>query len=139
MLGGCKGYRANISVAIALLLVQYPDIVSQQPYSSKAQSAVYFPEDSWPADQSCKLSHTLGVKNSYTPCGQPYTTLSEPYNPCGQPYTPCGQPYTSLLWYKPVIPLPLRGLADTLLGLRPRSVYPLTSLWSWYNLYLHCG
>ena len=77
-------------------------IVPQQPYSSKAPPAVYIPEDSWPANQNCKLSHTLGGKNSYT-------TLS--------------QPYTTLLWYKSVIPLPLRGLADTLLGLRPRSVY----------------
>ena len=78
---------------------------------------VYFPEDSQPADQSCKLSHTLGVKNSYTPCGQLYTMLSQPYTPCGHPYTPIH----SLLWYKPVIPLPLRGLADTLFGLRPHD------------------
>ena len=85
--------------------------VPQQPYSSKAPPAVYIPEDSWLANQNCKLSHTLGGKNSYT-------MLS-------QPYTPCGQPYTTLLWYKSVIPLPLRGLADTLLGLRPRSVYAL--------------
>ena len=44
----------------------YSLIVPQQPYSSKAPPAVYFPEDSWPADQNCKLSHTLGVKNSCT-------------------------------------------------------------------------
>ena len=50
--------------------------------------------------------------------GQPYTTLS-------QPYTFCGLNENPLLWYKPVIPLLLRGLADTLLGLRPRSVYVL--------------
>ena len=62
-------------------------IVPQQPYSSKAPPAVYIPEDSWPANQNCKLSHTLGGKNSYT-------TLSQPYTPCGQPYTSCGQPYT---------------------------------------------
>ena len=54
------------------------------------------------ADQSCKLSHILGGKNSYT-------TLS--------PYMSCGQSYTMLLWYKPVIPLPLRGLTDTLVRL----------------------
>ena len=65
----------------------------------------------WLARAVLLMSHTLGGKNSYT-------TLS-------QPYTPCGQPYTTLLWYKSVIPLPLRGLADTLLGLRPRSVYAL--------------
>ena len=86
-------------------------LVPQQPYSAKAQPRVYIPEDSWPADQSCKLSHTLGGKNSYT-------TLS-------QPYTPFGQSYTRVLWYKSVIPLLLRGLEDTLLGLHPRSVYVL--------------
>ena len=55
-------------------------LVPQQPYSSKAPPAVYIPEDSWPANQNCKLSHTLGGKSSYT-------TLSQPYTPCGQPYT----------------------------------------------------
>ena len=47
-------------------------IVPQQPYSSKAPPAVYIPEDSWSADQNCKLSHTLGGKNSYTTLSQPY-------------------------------------------------------------------
>ena len=50
-------------------------------------------------------SHTPGVKNSYTLCGQPYTMLS-------QPYTFCGLNEKPFLWYKPVIPLLLRGLAD---------------------------